>query len=343
MKKLMVILFVLALAGNALAQQAYFDDFESGYTSGVNIDTHVDWSHMDAIIGPSAMEAIDSGGFPYGDTAPHWSLQTTVSAYGIRRRLFGAPKTSGKWELRAKIQNTHWWNGATIGIYFNGHKDNPGTLNQVAFSLRSMSGYEGGYDYNIASVVNGGAQNEVQGGDGWTVWHDQWVEMRLTCDIETGVVEAHWRDLFPGIVDPAGTDPPPTPPDWEYLGTAADNFIGVDIEGTYFACTNGQAIFDDVQFNEIAGGGFRAADFDEDGDVDVFDFADWQTGFPTASGATHGDGDADSDGDVDGFDFAIWQADYPYPPPPAEPGPTPEPATLGLLLLGGLTILRRRR
>ena len=70
------------------------------------------------------------------------------------------------------------------------------------------------------------------------------------------------------------------------------------------------------------------------------DFGDWQTGFPTASGATHGDGDAD----VDGFDFAIWQADFAYPPAaPPEPGLTPEPATLGLLLLGGLALLRRRR
>ena len=92
--------------------------------------------------------------------------------------------------------------------------------------------------------------------------------------------------------------------------------------------------------------GFETAplpgDFDEDGDVDAFDFADWKANYPTASGATLAMGDADNDGDVDGFDFADWQANYPYPPQP-QPEPTPEPATLGLLLLGGVVLLRRRK
>ena len=82
-------------------------------------------------------------------------------------------------------------------------------------------------------------------------------------------------------------------------------------------------------------------DFNEDGDVDEFDFAAWQANFPTASGATLAMGDANGDGDVDPFDFAVWQANYPYPPP-SEPTGTPEPATLGLLLVGGLALLKRR-
>ena len=47
--------------------------------------------------------------------------------------------------------------------------------------------------------------------------------------------------------------------------------------------------------------------FVEDGDVDAFDFADWQANYPMASGATHAMGDANGDGDVDAFDFADWQ------------------------------------
>ncbi len=82
-------------------------------------------------------------------------------------------------------------------------------------------------------------------------------------------------------------------------------------------------------------------DFDEDNDVDGVDFGLWQTGYPTASGASLVNGDADGDGDVDGVDFGIWQENYPTNLGGATT--TPEPATLGLLLIGGLALLRRRR
>ena len=81
-------------------------------------------------------------------------------------------------------------------------------------------------------------------------------------------------------------------------------------------------------------------DFDGDNDVDGVDFGLWQSGYPTANGAALGDGDADEDGDVDGVDFGIWQANY-----PANVGGAatiPEPATLALLLIGGLLLLRPR-
>ena len=51
-------------------------------------------------------------------------------------------------------------------------------------------------------------------------------------------------------------------------------------------------------------------------------------------------GDFDEDGDVDAFDFADWQADFPYPPPPE---PVPEPAALALLIMGGIALVRRGR
>jgi hypothetical protein len=53
--------------------------------------------------------------------------------------------------------------------------------------------------------------------------------------------------------------------------------------------------------------GFLPADFDEDHDVDVQDFANWTTNFGTSAGATHMHGDADADHDVDGADFLAWQ------------------------------------
>ncbi len=81
-----------------------------------------------------------------------------------------------------------------------------------------------------------------------------------------------------------------------------------------------------------------AGDFDADNDVDGVDFGLWQTGYPTASGATLADGDADGDGDVDGVDFGIWQANYPTNLGSA--ATIPEPATLSLFLIGGLALLR---
>ena len=83
-----------------------------------------------------------------------------------------------------------------------------------------------------------------------------------------------------------------------------------------------------------------AGDFDSDNDVDGVDFGLWQTGYPTATGASLGDGDADQDADVDGVDFGIWQANYPTNVGGA--ATIPEPATLGLLILDGLALMSRR-
>jgi len=90
---------------------------------------------------------------------------------------------------------------------------------------------------------------------------------------------------------------------------------------------------------------------DADGDWDV-DFADFQAvknSFGTTSGATWADGDFDGDGDVDfadfqtvknnfggSFDLTDWS-------PPAGMSTTPEPATMSVLALGGLALLRRRK
>ena len=82
-------------------------------------------------------------------------------------------------------------------------------------------------------------------------------------------------------------------------------------------------------------------DFNLDDNVDGVDFAYWQIGYPTASGALLSDGDADGDGDVDGVDFGLWQENYPtnLGGSPA----IPEPATLFVMLAAGLAVLLRSR
>ncbi len=80
-------------------------------------------------------------------------------------------------------------------------------------------------------------------------------------------------------------------------------------------------------------------DADLDGDVDAFDLGIWQTGFGTQEGSAAVSGDFDGDGDTDAFDLGLWQTNFGT----GQNASIPEPATLGLLMLGGLAALRRRR
>ncbi|QDT75268.1 hypothetical protein [Lacipirellula limnantheis] len=79
-----------------------------------------------------------------------------------------------------------------------------------------------------------------------------------------------------------------------------------------------------------------AGDFDHDGNVDGDDLTLWKAAY----GAT-AVGDADSDGDSDGADFLVWQRNFGAGAPVA--GAVPEPAAIGLALLGGAALLAARK
>jgi hypothetical protein len=78
-------------------------------------------------------------------------------------------------------------------------------------------------------------------------------------------------------------------------------------------------------------------DADTDGDIDQFDLGavsyNWQTG------SLWTQGNFDGDGDVDQFDLGILLANWTG----SGSEPIPEPATLGLLIMGGLVLLKRKR
>ncbi len=88
-------------------------------------------------------------------------------------------------------------------------------------------------------------------------------------------------------------------------------------------------------------------DSDYDGDVDALDYLALKAHLGKDSDATWQDGDFDRDYDVDRDDFLILAANFGKgsggAPPPTGGGDVPEPAAIGLVLAGGLALLRRRR
>ncbi len=85
-----------------------------------------------------------------------------------------------------------------------------------------------------------------------------------------------------------------------------------------------------------------AADLDGDGDVDDADFGLMFAQFtgPNNGPPANRDADIDGDGDVDDSDYAVAFATFTGP---SEAAVVPEPASLAILLAGGLLTLRRRR
>ncbi|MDC0936429.1 autotransporter-associated beta strand repeat-containing protein [Pirellulales bacterium] len=106
---------------------------------------------------------------------------------------------------------------------------------------------------------------------------------------------------------------------------------------------SGVSIFVDGTTNRVVLTGLAVspftADFDNDGDVDGDDLAQWVGDF----GGTGSD--ADNDGDSDGADFLSWQQQFTGNLNPISASTTvPEPSTLVLLIgLAALGILARRR
>jgi hypothetical protein len=88
-----------------------------------------------------------------------------------------------------------------------------------------------------------------------------------------------------------------------------------------------------------------AADFDDNTSVDQEDLSFWRNSYGVQSGARKLQGDADGDGDVDGADLIIWQRQFSLGTAlqAASQVAVPEPASLGLLIAGGIACILRRK
>ena len=114
--------------------------------------------------------------------------------------------------------------------------------------------------------------------------------------------------------------------------------------GSFASITADYSISDssgDLILTYTGGAAAHVGDTNNDGDVDIFDYLALQADYGTASGATWAMGDFNGDGDVDIFDYLDLQAQYGWTA--GGGAPIPEPATMALIGLGGLAVLRRRR
>ncbi len=112
--------------------------------------------------------------------------------------------------------------------------------------------------------------------------------------------------------------------------TGASDRSRVDLHDYAYSDQDGQGVL-------AGGGGLIPGDCDLDGDVDWADYQLLEAAFGTETGATWAEGDFDADGDVDWADYQKLEENF------GNHVVIPEPATLGLLALGLIPLLRRRR
>ena len=152
------------------------------------------------------------------------------------------------------------------------------------------------------------------------------------------VISAHGWDLDGDNVfgDAAGTTPTVTYADLVGYGRGAAGTYQIELAITVDTDYDDMKDWDTAQLI-VAEAPNGDANFD--GCADGLDYVVWSSNYKQSG--NWGDADFNGDASVDGLDYVIWSNNY-LQGCPASPGAVPEPATLSLLALGGLALLRRR-
>jgi len=179
---------------------------------------------------------------------------------------------------------------------------------------------------------------------------NKWVLLAVTYDGASGTTKFYIGDVSTGVAQ-LGNDQSIVPMTvdggdasvgvgYTHAAPTADTSVtGWQDDVRVYNTVLDLAALEAIRLENLGGGGGSPADFDNDGDVDGADLAEWTTGFGTTGAATKADGDANADMDVDGADFLIWQQEI---GPAAGVAAIPEPAAGALLLLAAACTAIRR-
>lgn len=163
----------------------------------------------------------------------------------------------------------------------------------------------------------------------------QWLEVRLSMPYASGGDQSASLEWKLAAAD-----------SWDMLGSIAldDSFSATNL-GIGFTHTDpGNCVWmDDITFFSVSNLAWLLGDANQDGLVSADDFASVQANFGN-TGAADGSllGDANHDGVVSADDYATVQANFGNTSGSGT-SEVPEPATLGLLLIGGLLAVLCRR